>query len=729
MRRFVRFLAALLLLPSLAFGQPPAPPQTHVTLPASNAAFMSNLQDFLRTEDALRFADQFTPFVVSGGLGATAAGLTHTPSALTAYPGGYYATETASITYQNNATCWVIATYTTTAPLVGSFARVPGTKYATDCVSVAEPTLPANAVLLMKVVTAGGAITTVTDLRNLSPTAYRPLALPFSDVAHLPTACRNYQIIQVTDNLRGIWVCFSNAWTPITGQANVTDFGAKADGLTDNTSVVQTALNAFSGSPGIVFIPPNVKWNYRQITHPNEVQIRDYSTYDWDFDQFGGQAVKFLNSTAAPSTKNAHQWDFLAPYHPALILDNTSDPALVSPQASVGFSQRGIFKWQLAKSILASDQHFNINGAIGQIDLSDGVAVSGDQTFTSASAAFVVPTSAADGVTVAADKTFTSASAAFVTADISKRILIKGAGVAGADFYSNIASLNGGPPTTSIELADAPATSVNPATYRYAAGLDDGKPITILGAGTGGRRFTTTISSVTSPNSIELTAAPATSVNPAVFAYGGAQSVVFGITLDDTRFGFGTQPVAQVSEQHTSRHPGNAVWRWASSFTNRDNATQFFAGTDFKWGWTVSAATGDAEFKKPSGGSSATTGVMGATGDLYGFTGHVVTRPNSDNVIESGTVRLSHSTFINTGQGVGTTNTQTLPNAVAGLEYDFIVTTAEVFRIDVQNADAYRGKAVGKYKQSNVLGSWLKARCVIAGTWEWTVLAGTWTDE
>ena len=168
MRRFALAIALLLALAAPAF----AATQAHQTVPSATASFMTDLQNFLRVEDANRFTDQFTPFVVSGGIHATGAGLTGTPTALIAYPGGYYTTESAAITYPNNVTCWVVATPTTTWTLSGAFSRVSGTKYAIECVSGTQPTAPANSVYLMKVTTVGGAITAVVDLRNLSPITF-----------------------------------------------------------------------------------------------------------------------------------------------------------------------------------------------------------------------------------------------------------------------------------------------------------------------------------------------------------------------------------------------------------------------------------------------------------------------------------------------------------------------------------------------------------------------------
>jgi len=79
-----------------------------------------------------------------------------------------------------------------------------------------------------------------------------------------------------------------------------------------------------------------------------------------------------------------------------------------------------------------------------------------------------------DGVAVSGDPTFTSATTVWATADVGKTILIIGAGVASATLYATVASVNS---DHSIELSVAPSTNVPTATFYY--GTNDG--VTILG--------------------------------------------------------------------------------------------------------------------------------------------------------------------------------------------------------------------------------------------------------
>jgi hypothetical protein len=142
--------------------------QTLGVLPVADANFIPALQAFLRTEDAERFKLQFAPFVQAGGLHGPAASLTGTPTALVAFPGGYYVTETGSITYPDATVyVWVIVHKDTDSD-VTSFTRVFGTHYLIQSAAV-QPVLPLDCLWLMRVTTAGGAITAIMDLRIVTP--------------------------------------------------------------------------------------------------------------------------------------------------------------------------------------------------------------------------------------------------------------------------------------------------------------------------------------------------------------------------------------------------------------------------------------------------------------------------------------------------------------------------------------------------------------------------------
>lgn len=141
-------------------------------LPTAGPSFENALNTFLSEEDADRFKNMFTGFIVAGGLGATIASLTHTPAGvLTAYPGGHFITETGSITYPDDAThVWVICHKDTTSAIT-NWTRESGTHYLfQNTGSATTPTVPTDSALLMKVTTASGSITNVEDSRSFAPT-------------------------------------------------------------------------------------------------------------------------------------------------------------------------------------------------------------------------------------------------------------------------------------------------------------------------------------------------------------------------------------------------------------------------------------------------------------------------------------------------------------------------------------------------------------------------------
>ena len=152
---------------------------TKNTIPTSGASFSADLTTFLQEEDADRFKDMFTGFVLSGGTHSTGASLTQTPASLTAYPGGHYITETGSITYPDDTThIWVICHKDTTTAIT-NWTRVSGTHYLfRNTGSGTPPTLPTDTVFLMKVTTSSGSVTAVQDARILS---FRGVHLKTSD--------------------------------------------------------------------------------------------------------------------------------------------------------------------------------------------------------------------------------------------------------------------------------------------------------------------------------------------------------------------------------------------------------------------------------------------------------------------------------------------------------------------------------------------------------------------
>ena len=125
------------------------------------------LRSFVTTGDAVRDETRPPGFVVTGCVHGATPGLTAAPSPCVAYTSGSRVTETASITYPDASTCWVVAHGAGTGDVASNvpFTRVAGTHYLLNCTSPTQPDLPPDGIALMKVVTARGAIATVADLR------------------------------------------------------------------------------------------------------------------------------------------------------------------------------------------------------------------------------------------------------------------------------------------------------------------------------------------------------------------------------------------------------------------------------------------------------------------------------------------------------------------------------------------------------------------------------------
>ena len=172
----MRTLAALLVWGSVACAQTINP------LPQAGATFLTDLQTFLANEDANRFAQMFQSFIVSGCVGPTSVTLSHAPTACTAYPGGYHVTEAGHIVFIDNSTCWAVVTSTTVGNVISpdsvTYIRVPSTHYAINCTNPTQSQVPPNAAFTEKVTTSSGAITAVTDIRNLSPIGLVDLVSP-----------------------------------------------------------------------------------------------------------------------------------------------------------------------------------------------------------------------------------------------------------------------------------------------------------------------------------------------------------------------------------------------------------------------------------------------------------------------------------------------------------------------------------------------------------------------
>lgn len=166
------------------------------TLPDANVAtFRTQSRAFWQTElpAILSRMDLESGICHSGGLHATAAGLTSAAFAVEAFSnqGNRHTCDsnggTVALTYPSiTGVCWVVSSPANVASLPSSsFTRSGSTNIYIDSTTGAlRPALPANATWLMRVTIGGGAITLVQDLR-------------------VPMSYAQMRMFDVTDNLYG----------------------------------------------------------------------------------------------------------------------------------------------------------------------------------------------------------------------------------------------------------------------------------------------------------------------------------------------------------------------------------------------------------------------------------------------------------------------------------------------------------------------------------------------
>lgn len=142
---------------------------------------------------------------------------------------------------------------------------------------------------------------------------------------------------------------------------DVRDFGVIADRTTDWTSKIYEILEDI-GEYTKLYIPPGVKWDYRQVFN----NLRDFQTIEddsgCDLARNIWQTSKYhwhrTNSNTEATSGNTQ--GIAGDYHPALFIDTWSN----SPEgkrASVIFREKGRSKWQLCLDAADDLKFFTIN--------------------------------------------------------------------------------------------------------------------------------------------------------------------------------------------------------------------------------------------------------------------------------------------------------------------------------------------------------------------------------
>jgi hypothetical protein len=110
-----------------------------------------------------------------------------------------------------------------------------------------------------------------------------------------------------------------------------------------------------------------------------------------------------------------------------------------------------------------------------------------------------------------------------------------------------------------------------------------------------------------------------------------------------------------------------------------------------------------------------------------------VSRKRSKNHTANATLTYLQSGLNATNFGAAGLITFTLPPATEGVEYTFVVRSAQLLRVDPDGTEVIyyngTGGGAGGYLQSNDLGALMRLECVYEGRWEATTIRGLWTTE
>lgn len=147
-------------------------------------------------------------------------------------------------------------------------------------------------------------------------------------------------------------------------------------------------------------------------------------------------------------------------------------------------------------------------------------------------------------------------------------------------------------------------------------------------------------------------------------------------------------------------------------------------------GWPTSAHLRLAEVTMAAG---AITAILDRRAE--GWWNTDASRPNVFTHTANGSVIGRDSGSVHTNNGAAGTVTLSLPPAVAGLRFRFLLRAAQEFRLNPSGTETIalpstgvQGGA-GKYLVADAVGEWVELLCVVAGTWDAVGYAGTWAHE
>lgn len=124
------------------------------------------------------------------------------------------------------------------------------------------------------------------------------------------------------------------SYSMITGSpANALDFGAVADGVTNNTTAIQAALDSLPTPGGLVVIPAGVRFNLKNLTFRQRCNMQYYVDDDLSApgsasDLGSGELVFFSSNSSWPTDPTGgtvNEWRFTAPFHPGMVVDVRKD--------------------------------------------------------------------------------------------------------------------------------------------------------------------------------------------------------------------------------------------------------------------------------------------------------------------------------------------------------------------------------------------------------------------